>query len=224
MNPLRPVALLGVALIALGCGGESDDADGLVYATPSGSFYGSLSSSPAGISMTNSSGRSAEAFGEGTRVRLTATTDENATFVGWSGEGCSGTGVCEVMSKGPGFYQYVLATFSSTSAPPRFALRLESPPRSSTRSGGAGSITVESTSGSTTFSTDGGELLACEGQPAGSVPYFTFDEPTVLRLTATAGTGSTFTGWLAFGCGADPVCEVQVSDTELLVYAFFDRS
>ena len=37
-----------------------------------------------------------EAYDDGTVVTLTAVADTGSDFIGWSGEGCSGTGDCQV--------------------------------------------------------------------------------------------------------------------------------
>ena len=59
-----------------------------------GSAAGSVSSLPDGISSCTSICSSSFAYG--TVVRLTASPLSGATFGGWAGEGCSGTGTCQV--------------------------------------------------------------------------------------------------------------------------------
>jgi hypothetical protein len=141
-----------------------------------------------------------------------------STFVGWTGEGCSGAGTCEVVSKGPGFYQYVLATFQSTAASPPFQLTLSAAPREVEAPIAHGTVIMQ-VPGSETVAcaVDADGRLLCDGQPSVS-----FGSQTRVRLTATPAAGSTFTGWLAFGCGTDPVCEVDVGDREVLAHAFFE--
>ena len=220
MLAFRHVSKLLLAFLALGCT-EQSEVDGLVYANPSGSFYGSITSSPPGIDVQPGGGRLAAAFEEGARVTLTATTDGRSTFVGWTGEGCSGTGPCEVTSKGPGFYQYVLATFRSATVPPSFMLTLEAPPREAERLPGVGTVTVSGAGiGTITCTRAGEEQLKCNGQSA----TFSFGAPVRVTLTASPGAGSTFGGWLAAGCGASPVCELDVSDTHVRAYVFFEES
>jgi hypothetical protein len=59
----------------------------------SGSGSGSVTSLPAGINC----GPSCSAvYSEGTTVTLSALSDADSTFTGWSGGGCSGTGTCQV--------------------------------------------------------------------------------------------------------------------------------
>ena len=58
-----------------------------------GTGTGSVTSSPAGISC-GSTCRSP--ITNGTVVTLTASADSGSSFTGWTGEGCSGTGTCQV--------------------------------------------------------------------------------------------------------------------------------
>ena len=59
----------------------------------SGNGSGSVTSSPAGIDC---GGTCTAWFASGSSVTLTATPASGSTFTGWSGGGCSGTGVCMV--------------------------------------------------------------------------------------------------------------------------------
>jgi streptogramin lyase len=58
-----------------------------------GTGTGTVTSSPPGISC---GGDCEESYWEGKEVELTAAASEGSKFVGWSGSGCSGTGVCKV--------------------------------------------------------------------------------------------------------------------------------
>jgi Subtilase family/Divergent InlB B-repeat domain len=62
-------------------------------AVRAGSGFGSVSSSPAGISCGV---HCLEYFPPGAEVTLAAAAVAGSTFAGWSGAGCSGTGVCTV--------------------------------------------------------------------------------------------------------------------------------
>ena len=77
----------------------------------SGAGGGSVVSSPPGIDC----GLTCLAlFDPGTPVTLTATADASSVFTGWSGEGCSGTGTCQVtMSQA----RTVTASFSTSNRP-----------------------------------------------------------------------------------------------------------
>jgi len=56
-----------------------------------GNGSGTATSSPAGI---NCGATCASGYNYGTQVTLTATPDTGSVFVGWTGAGCSGTGLC----------------------------------------------------------------------------------------------------------------------------------
>jgi len=71
-----------------------------------GSGTGTVTSSPAGISCGITC---VSSFGSGTVVQLTATPAPGATFTGWSGAGCVGTGTCSVTMSAAAS---VTATFS----------------------------------------------------------------------------------------------------------------
>ncbi len=73
---------------------------------------GTVTSSPTGI---NCGSTCSSSFDTGTQVTLTATAAAGSTFAGWSGGGCSGTGVCVFTLNGD---TTVTATFSASSPPP----------------------------------------------------------------------------------------------------------
>lgn len=77
-----------------------------------GANASTVTSDPAGITCGPTCTVAPPAGGTYT---LTATPGPQATFEGWSGGGCSGTGTCEVDVNGP---VNVTATFTSTAAPP----------------------------------------------------------------------------------------------------------
>src|SRR4029078_5863576 len=59
----------------------------------SGTGSGTVTSSPGGI---NCGGTCSSSFAYNTAVTLSASAAPGSTFAGWSGEGCSGTGTCQV--------------------------------------------------------------------------------------------------------------------------------
>src|SRR5437870_9076175 len=61
--------------------------------TPSPTGSGTVTSAPVGI---NCGVTCTASFASGTAVTLTATPAAGSTFTGWSGGGCSGTGMCVV--------------------------------------------------------------------------------------------------------------------------------
>ncbi len=135
---------------------------------------GTVTSSPAGI---NCGETCSFAFTSGSVVRLTAAPIGGATFVGWSGGGCSGTGACDVVMNGN---QTVTATF----VPPPSMATL--------------TVTTEGTGTGTVSSAPGG-INNCAGTCTAEFP-----EGTPVTLTATATGGGTFTGWGGACAGIDP--------------------
>ena len=75
----------------------------------SGSGSGTVTSSPAGI---NCGADCSENYIDGTSVTLTASVSGGSTFTGWSGAGCSGTGICVVTMNSA---QSVTANFNANS-------------------------------------------------------------------------------------------------------------
>jgi hypothetical protein len=61
--------------------------------TRAGTGLGAVSSAPAGIACPSTCTTN---FPEGEEVTLTATAPEHASFLGWSGSGCAGTGPCQI--------------------------------------------------------------------------------------------------------------------------------
>ena len=74
--------------------------------TRAGNGSGTVTSSPAGINCGADCG---EAYPPGTIVTLTATPATGSTFTGWSGAGCTGTGICTITLNAS---QMVTATFT----------------------------------------------------------------------------------------------------------------
>ncbi len=93
--------------------------------TKNGTGTGKVTSLPAGI---NCGIDCTETYPSGTDVTLTATADSGKTFTGWSGGGCSGTGLCSVKMTGS---LTVTATFD-TPAPGAPVISLTATPNSIT--------------------------------------------------------------------------------------------
>ena len=120
-------------------------------------------------------------FAQGTLVTLTATPSSGSTFVGWSGA-CTGTGTtCQVTMSEA---KTVTATFS-------FLYPLE------VYLFGSGSGTITSNPAGINCSSS-----YCEAY---------FKDGTVVTLTATPSTGSTFDGWTGACTGTGTICQVTMT-------------
>jgi hypothetical protein len=113
-------------------------------------------------------------------VTLTAAASTGSTFTGWSGGGCTGTGTCVVTMTAA---TTVTATFTLQT----FTLMVTKP------GNGAGNVT----------STPAG--IACGVDCMQSYNY-----NTMVSLTATPSTGSTFTGW-GGACTGTGACTVTMT-------------
>jgi murein peptide amidase A len=160
--------------------------------TLAGSGSGAVTSSPAGIDCGSTCSHE---FAVGTRVTLTATAGAGSFFTGWSEGGCSGIGTCEVTLSTA---ESVTATFGIVPS--------DDNPLSVTKAG-SGSGTVTSSPA---------------GIDCGSTCSDVFPSRTVVALTATAASGSTFTGWSGAGCSGTGSCQVTMS-AAAWVTATFDE-
>jgi len=129
-------------------------------------------------------------FAAGTAVTLTATPGAGSTFAGWSGA-CSGTGNCAVTMNSS---QAVTATFNLTGA--------VNPSLTITTSGAGGGTVASSPVGTSCGS-------GCLSFAAG----------TVVTLTATPNTGSTFAGWFG-ACSGAGSCAVTMNVSQAVVAVF----
>ena len=141
---------------------------------------GTVSSNPAGIDC---GAACSTKFDSGTQVTLAAQPAADSIFLGWGGEGCSGTVSCVVtMSQ----TRNVTATFDLVQ--PNVTLTV-------TKSGlGTGTVTSNPS-----------------GVNCGSTCSAPFSIGTQVTLTPTPQPGSTFGGWIGGGCSATGQCVVTMS-------------
>jgi subtilisin family serine protease len=152
-----------------------------VMVTKAGTGTGTVTSTPAGI---NCGGDCNERFAGGSTVTLTATPNAGSVFAGWSGGGCSGTGVCVVSTTAT-----VTATFNLP-APPPFTITVNK------KGTGTGTVTSNAT-----------------GINCGIDCTETYPGGTRVTLTATTDPGSVFTGWNGGGCAGAGSCVVSATAT-----------
>ena len=150
---------------------------------------GTVTSSPAGISCPSIN--CSANFASGTTVTLTATAAAGATFAGWSGAACSGTGTCSVNMTAA---QSVTATFNLVTFP------------LSVTSAGSGS-------GSITSNPSG---ISCPTSTCSA----SFTSGTTVTLTATPAAGSTFAGWSGAACPGTGACSLSMTANQLVTATF----
>jgi hypothetical protein len=145
-----------------------------------GTGSGTVTSSPAGINCGSTCSAN---YDSGTVVTLTAGAAAGSTFGGWSGGGCSGTGV--VCSVPVNAATTVTATFTRL----RFTLTVS-------KTGlGLGQVS------SSPAGIDG-----CAGTCSA-----TFDAGTTVTLTANPGLLSAFNGWSGGGCSGTGSCTLSLN-------------
>jgi len=150
---------------------------------------GTVTSSPAGISCPSIN--CSANFASGTTVTLTATAAAGATFAGWSGAACSGTGTCSINMTAA---QSVTATFNLVTFP------------LSVTSAGSGS-------GSITSNPSG---INCPTTTCSA----SFTSGTTVTLTATPAAGSTFAGWSGAACPGTGACSLSMTANQLVTATF----
>jgi hypothetical protein len=124
------------------------DQDPQLIVTIAGSGNGVVSSNPAGIDCEVPNTPTmvcVNTFPVGTSVTLTAIVASGSNFAGWSGGGCSGTGVCTFTSS---VDQTITATFNGN-APPDFSLSASAFSPSAVKAGqsATGTVTVNPAGG-----------------------------------------------------------------------------
>ena len=160
-----------------------------------GTGSGTVTSSPAGIDCGPTCPTQTSAFPTGTVVTLTATVQAGSTFTGWSGSTCAviTSTTCQITVGGAA--QSVTATFTAST----YVLTV------SKAGAGAAISTVTSSPPGINCGLDCTESYA---------------QNTLVMLTATAGTGFTFTGWTAGTCtGTDP-CAVTMDAAQSVTATF----
>ena len=160
--------------------------------TLGGNGTGTVTSNPSGISCP---GTCAADFATGITVSLTAAPTNGSTFNGFSGAGCSGSSSsCTIAINGD---QAVTATFTAVIPIPTSTLSV------SRIGSGVGTVTSTNQAG-----------INC-----GSVCSASFPTGSVVSLTATPSTGSTFIGW-SNGCTGTGSCDVTLNADQTLVAQF----
>ncbi len=155
-----------------------------------GTGVGTVSSNPAGISCAPTCSAS---FSLGTQVTLTETPATNSSFAGWSGGGCSGTSTtCTVTLNSS---EQVTATFNINQSLPLLTVTL----------GGSGAGTVSSSPAG----------ISCPPTCSAS-----FSVGTLVTLTETPATNSSFAGWSGACGGNNSTCTVTLSASQQVTATF----
>ena len=171
--------------------------------TMTGGGTGTVTSTPAGVGCTMTSGQITGAcsadFGHGTTVVLTAVPDVDMTFIGWSGA-CTGTGTCTVTMDAA---RSVTATIASRQL------------TVSMTGGGAGTVTSSPAGIDCTTIRELGPII----DPAVPRAIITrqvgtctagFAQGAAVVLTVAPGADMTFDGWGGACTGTEPTCSVTV--------------
>ena len=135
--------------------------------TKTGTGVGLVTSSPAGIDC---GATCTAAFTTGVVVSLTATAEVGSSFTGWDGEGCSGTGLCQVTMDQA---RSVTATF--TSVPSSLSVN-----RSSLYFGATSGGAIKTSGQAVTVDFAGGAAVAWTATPNNSF----------IQVTSGSGTGA----------------------------------
>jgi hypothetical protein len=155
---------------------------------------GTVTSSPTGINCSGSSTGCSRSFNAGTTVTLTATAASGNAFSGWTGA-CSGTAnSCTITLTAA---QSVGASFTTTVQTDSLQVTV----------GGSGTVT----------SSPAG--INCSGGSAGCSQSFA--NGTKVTLSATPGSGNTFSGWTGACSGSAVTCAVTLSSATQSVGATF---
>ena len=164
--------------------------------TKSGTGSGTVSGG--GINCGTNCSQDTQDYDEGTDVTLTASAAAGSTFAGWTGA-CSGTNPCVISMDGD---RSVTATFNEQASPPP-----PPPPTTHTLTvakSGTGAGTVTSSPSGISCGSD-----CSQGYTVG----------TDVTLTASAASGSTFSGWSGACSGTGP-CNVSMDGARSVTATF----
>lgn len=164
--------------------------------TLTGDGSGVVTSNPAGVNCT--AGTCSAEYPQGTSVTLTASPDANFAFDGWSGGGCSGTGLCTITLNSN---LVVTANFSVKPVEP--VLHTLTVSKSGDGSGIVTSLPIGIDCG-----------VTCSAQ---------FANGTSITLLAAPSTGSSFTGWSG-ACSGTGQCVVAMNAAKSVTATFSTRS
>ena len=177
------------APLVLSNGGNSTTADIVVQSGGAQQF--TLTAATAGSgSGSISASPPGPSYAAGTVVTLIATPNAGSTFAGWSGA-CSGTGNCTVTMNAN---QAVTAAFNLT-------------------------VTVNPTLTITTSGTGSGTVSPSPAGTSCGSGCLSFAAGTVVSLTASPNTGSTFAGWSG-ACSGTGSCTVSMNSNQAVTAAF----
>ena len=151
--------------------------------TKAGNGTGTVTSAPTGISCNTSCATATGTYAHGTAVTLTANPASNASFVGWSGGGCTGTAPCTT------------TVTAATAVTATFTLNTYT-------------LTVTKTGNNTATSTVSSAPAGIDCGTDCDEPYLA---TTPVVLTATPGPNVTFAGWSGGGCSGTGACTVTVN-------------
>ncbi len=151
---------------------------------------GTVTAEPGGVTWVGNLGGSAD-FAAGTIVTLSVAADAGSTFIGWAGEGCSGTGTCVVTMDADRNVTASIVLAAKT-------------------------LTVTKTgAGSGGVTTDGGDLTW-----TGPVGTRAFPHGSSAILIAAADPGSVFTGWSGETCAGTGTCTLNMTKAMSVTAAF----
>ena len=148
-----------------------------------------------GIACRDGSGDCVELYADGTSVTLTAVPDSGATFTGWGGD-CTAAGTNTTCAVTMSSARAVTATFTS--------------------GGGGGNPTL-------TVSPTGNGKVTGNGIDCGAGIADcseSYSPGTVVTLTETPDTGTTFSGWGGACSGTSTTCNVTMKSSQTVTASF----